>query len=204
MHSLLGSVKLGSLGVWPRVFGLVAGACLASAATGCIIVDDDDDYDNGQVIDPRPPEQDPMLVAIETDVELDSVPGDGVGVFVEYYPGGTYRVWTTCDTNFSGLACPMDIYMSIDSSSTFGAVSSVDLEGSDYVNLDESNGIVDLHVETSVDFDGVDIDVTPGAILRMEVLVDGIPQPRFVYWFGNGVLHKGAPTSPVDFAPTTP
>jgi len=203
MHSFLAHVKLGSLGVWPRVLGLAAGLGLATAATGCIIVDDDDGYDD-PVVTPPPVEREPMLVSIETDVSLESVPGDGVGVFVEYYPGGTYRIWTTCDTNYSGVSCPIDVYMSIDSSSTFGAVSGVDLEGADFINVDDTYGTVDLHVETASDIDSAEIDVTPGAILRLEVLVDGVPQPRFVYWFGNGVLHKGAPTSPVDFAPTVP
>ncbi|MDI1483227.1 hypothetical protein [Polyangium sp. y55x31] len=190
--------------MWPAVLGLVACVGLGSTTTGCIIVDDDDDdtviIDNGG---PRPPEQ-PMEMSIETDVQLDAVPGDGVGVFVEYYSNGVYRVWTTCDTNFSGVVCPIDVFMSVDTSSTIDAITTDDLEGADHVNVNEAAGTVDMHVDTGVDFDAIEISTTPGAILRLEVLIDGVAQPRFVYWFGNGVLHNGAPTSPVDFVPTVP
>ncbi|MDC3961696.1 hypothetical protein [Polyangium jinanense] len=203
MPSFLRNVKLGSLTVWPAVLGLVACVGLGSTTTGCIIVDDDDD--DTVIIDdgPRPSEV-PMEMSIETDVQLDAVPGDGVGVFVEYYSSGVYRVWTTCDTSFSGAVCPMDIFMSVDTSSTIDAITTDDLEGADHVNINEAAGTVDLHVDTGVDYDALEISTTPGAILRLEVLIDGVPQPRFVYWFGNGVLHNGAPTSPVDFVPTVP
>ena len=157
------------------------------------------------IIDDRnPPPEEPMLMSIETDVALDAVPGDGVGVFVEYYAKGTYRIWTTCDTNFSGVVCPMDIFTSVDQSSNIYSVTTQDLEGADLVNINEAAGTVDLHVDTSVDIDAIEINTDPGAILRLEVLIDGVPQPRFVYWFGNGILHNGAPTSPVDFVPTVP
>ncbi|MDI3287692.1 hypothetical protein [Polyangium sp. 15x6] len=196
-------MKLGSLTVWPAVLGLAACVGLGSTTTGCIIVDDDDDdtviVDNG----PRPSEV-PMEMSIETDVQLDAIPGDGVGVFVEYYSSGVYRVWTTCDTSFSGAVCPIDIFMSVDTSSTIDAITTDDLEGADHVNINEAAGTVDMHVDTGVDYDAIEISTTPGAILRLEVLIDGVPQPRFVYWFGNGVLHDGAPTSPVDFVPTVP
>lgn len=204
MPSYMTHVKLGSLQVWPRVLGIAMGLVgVAASATGCIIVDDS----NNNYPPPRttpPPAETPMLVNIESDVSLDSVPGEGVGVFVEYYPGGKYRVWSTCDTNSSGQTCPIDVYMSVDTSSTIGVVSGQDLEGNDYVNVNQSAGTVDLHVETASDIDAVEINTTPGAILRLELDIDGLTQPRFVYWFGDGVLHEGAPTSPVDFQPTVP
>ncbi|MDI1435098.1 hypothetical protein [Polyangium sorediatum] len=202
MPSFLRNVKLGSLTVWPAVLGLVACVGLGSSTTGCIIVDDDND-ETVIIDDGRPPEQ-PMEMSIETDVQLDAVPGDGVGVFVEYYSSGVYRIWTTCDTNYSGVVCPMDIFMSVDTSSTIDAVTTDDLEGADHVNIREAQGTVDMHVDTGVDIDAIEISTTPGAILRLEVLIDNVPQPRFVYWYGNGVLHDGAPTSPVDFVPTVP
>lgn len=201
MRSQLPSVKLRSLGVWSRVLAICAGV---SALTGCIIVDDDND---GTVIvddnTNRPPiTGDPMLVNIDTDVALDATPGDGVGIFVEYYAGGRYRIWTTCDTDFSGNICPFEIYTSVDTSSTISAVYEENLEGYDSITVDQSQGAVDLYLETDSDYDAVELDVTPGAILRLEAYVDGLSQPRFVYWFGNGVLHEGAPTNPVDFNPS--
>lgn len=203
MRSYMTHAKLGSLRVWPRVLGVAMGLVgLAASVTGCIIVDDSNDGTYQPT--PNPPSEAPRLVDIESDVSLNSAPGEGVGVFVEYYPGGTYRVWATCDTNSSGQTCPIDVYMSVDTSSTIGVVSGDDLEGYDYINLDTSAGTVDLHIETASDVDAIEINTTPGAILRLEAHLDGVPQPRFVYWFGNGVLHEGAPTSPVDFQPTVP
>jgi hypothetical protein len=202
MRSHLHNVKLGSLGVSARVLVACAGI---TALTGCIIVDDNYDDDRTTVIDNGPTTIDePMLVNIDSDVALDAKPGDGVGVFVEYYAGGTYRIWTTCDTNFSGATCPFDIFTSVDTSSSIIAITEENLEKFDSITVQQTQGTVDLHFETDSDYDAIEIDVTPGAILRVEALIDGTSDPRFVYWFGNGVLHEGAPTSPVDLSPSKP
>lgn len=202
MHSFLDHVKRSSLGVWPRVLGLAACFGVASAVTGCIIVDHDhpDPNPNTQ----PPPVVEPMTVKIDSDIPLKATPGDGVGVFVEYYSGGTYRVWTTCDTNFSNVVCPIDVYMSVDTQSTISAVVEDNLEGNDHVVVDTANGTADLHVDTASDIDAMEIHTTPGAILRLEALVDGVAQPRFVYWTSDNIVHSGAPTSPVDFSPSVP
>jgi hypothetical protein len=196
--------KLASLGGRSRVLALCLGI---GALTGCVIVDGDSDYDDDRttVIDNGTTTTDnPRLENIDTDVALDSKLGDGVGVFVEYYLGGRYRIWTTCDTNFSGVTCPFDIYTSVDTASIIDATTEENLEGYDSITVKPNQGTVDLHFETDGDYDAATIDVTPGAILRVEAYVDGQPDSRFVYWFGNGVLHEGAPTNPVDFSPSKP
>jgi len=201
MSSFLHSVKLGSLRVWPAVLGLAACFGAASVTAGCIIVDHDSDP---VIVDPPPSVEQPMAMSIETDASLSAVPGEGVGVFVEYYAGGVYRVWTTCDTLATGLVCPMDVYMSVDTSSRIDAIVEDGLEGPDFVNVNTEAGTVDMHVDTGSDVDAVEIHTDPGAILRLELVLDQVAQPRFVYWFGDGVLHNGAPTSPVDFVPSSP
>ena len=193
--------KLGFLGGRSRVLALCAGI---AALSGCIIVDDNNDYDRPPVDTDNPPPLDPMLVNIDSDVSLDSTPGDGVGVFVEYYAGGHYRIWTTCDTSFSGVTCPFSIYTSVDTSSSIFATVGENLETFDAITAQPNQGIVDLHFDTGGDYDAAEIDVTPGAILRVEAYIDGVSDPRFIYWFGDGVLHEGAPTSPVDFNPSKP
>ena len=35
----------------------------------------------------------------------------------------------------------------------------------------------------------------------LDMALDGYSEPRFVYWYGDGILHQGAPTNPVDFVP---
>ncbi|KYG06123.1 hypothetical protein BE21_36680 [Sorangium cellulosum] len=203
-------VKLRSLGLWS--FLLVA-APLASS--GCIIVDEDghhgghqhddgdgweDDDDNNE---PPPPADEPRLVAIDTDAALSSEPGEGVGIFVEYAAGGTWRIWTTCDTNSSKVVCSFDLYASVDTSSELFDIVGTDLEKSDATRLAD-DGIAYLHAETGSDIDAMTFTTTEGAIVRLEAYLDGVQEPRYVYWFGDGVLHEGAPTNPIDFEPTSP
>jgi len=201
MRSHLKNVKLGSLGMWSRV--LAACACI-SALTGCIIVDSNSTTTTTTGGNTTPPPVDPITMTIDSDVALDAKPGDGVGIFVEYTTGGRYRIWTTCDTLTSGVTCPFDVYTSVDTSSTIIGVTEENLEGYDSVTVKQNQGTVDLHFETDSDYDAASIDVTPGAILRVEAYLDGQSQPRFVYWFGDGVLHEGAPTNPVDLNPSKP
>jgi hypothetical protein len=192
-------VKLRSQRVW---------LVLLTAATvglgGCIIVDDDHHRGDpgGVYVDPGPTEE-PKLVSIDTDAAVSAEPGEGVGLFVEYAAGGTWRLSTTCDTNYSGVACGFDVFASVDASSELLDITADDLEGRDQTGLVEE-GVVGLHAETASDVDAVSFTTTPGAIVRLETYLDGASQPRFVYWFGDGVLHEGAPTNPLDFEPTEP
>ena len=66
-----------------------------------------------------------------------------------------------------------------------------------------TDGSAHLSAVTSTEFDGMTFDVKPGAVVELEVYVDGLPDPHFVYWFGDKTLHTGAPTDPVDFVPET-
>jgi hypothetical protein len=193
--------KLSSLRVSPRVLALCAGIC---ALTGCFVVDSSSSTSGSTQPPPvnNPVTDTPLVVNIDTDIALDAKQGDGVGIFVEYYAGGRYRIWTTCDTNFSNATCPFDIYTSVDTSSDILATTEENLEGYDSITVQQSKGTVDLHFETDGDYDAATIDVTPGAILRVEAYIDNQSQPQYVYWFGDGVLHQGAPTNPVDFSPT--
>lgn len=202
MRTALENVKLGSLAVSSRIFALCAGIV---ALTGCIIVDGGSTttIDNGNTTPPPPPAE-PMLMTIDTDMALDAKGGDGVGIFVEYSSGGRYRIWTTCDTISSNQTCPFDIYVSVDTQSVVSSITEENLEGTDSVFSQQGQGAVDLHFDTNSDYDAVVLDVTPGAILRVEAYVDGIGQPRFIYWVGDGFLHQGAPTNPVDLQPSKP
>ena len=201
-----GSVKLRSLGLSTFVLTLAMGT-VGVAGTGCIFVDDHHGHGDESMPDPGdpdPPQDQISQVAIEADQALSANPGEGVGIFVEYRSGGEWHIWTTCDTNFSGVTCPFDIYTSVDSSSTIFSITEENLEGFDSTTTQSGLGTVDLHFETGGDYDAAEIDVTPGAILRVEAVIDGQTEPRFIYWFGDGVLHEGAPTTPIDFIPTKP
>ncbi len=72
------------------------------------------------------------------------------------------------------------------------------------MGMEQSMGTLHLFANTTTNLDGVTFDATPGATLELEMYLDNEAQPRFVYWIGSDkVLHTGAPTDPVDFAPST-
>ena len=193
-------VKARSLGLWSLVLGAAS-----LGLGGCIIVDNDDHDDGYYYQDDgyTPPAQDdPQLVAIDTDAVIEAEPGEGVGLFVEYAAGGTWRIWTTCDTNYSKYICTFDGFLSVDLESDLSDLTNEALEGVDDVGVVEP-GVAQFHLETGSDIDALTFVTTPGAVVRLETYLDGVAEPRFVYWFGEGVLHTGAPTNPVDFQPTS-
>ena len=192
-----------SLGLWTAVLTLIA-----LVSVGCIIIDEhDEDLDEGDGYaddgsDP-PPTTDPLTVTIDPDAVVEAEPGEGVGMFVEYTTGGQWRIWTSCDTNYSGVACAFDAFVSVDTESELRAVEGEDLEGFDEASTyDEATAY--FHADTDSGHDGFVFETTPGAIVRLDMTLDGYSEPRFVYWFGDGVLHQGAPTNPVDFQPAAP
>ncbi|WP_438028381.1 hypothetical protein [Sorangium sp. So ce233] len=203
-------VKLRSLGPWSSL--LVAASL---ALSGCIVVDEDgrdhhhdhhddwDDGDGGDSTPPPPPTNNPMRVSIDTDALLSSEPGEGVGIFVEYAAGGTWTLWTTCDTNQSQVACSFDLYASVDTSSELFDIEGIDIEKTDATRLVDE-GVAYFHAETGSDIDAMAFTTTEGAVVRLEAYLDGAQEPRYVYWFGDGILHEGAPTNPLDFEPTVP
>lgn len=193
-----------SLGLWTVARSAAALLVAGSVLTGCIIMGGhDDEQMMPQDTNPPPALPEPMLVVIDTDQTMDAVPGDGVGIFVEYSTGGDWLVWTTCDTNTSGAPCAFDVFASVDTSSKLESIEAIDTEGHDAVEV-LANGEAHLHADTASDIDGMHLVTTPGAILRVEVSLDGLSSEQFVYWVGKGVLHTGAPTNPVDFQPSSP
>lgn len=205
MRSFVDSMKLGSSGLWPAVLTLTVAFGAASLLTGCIIESSSGSGSGGNpppdsnpahVLDPNP-----RTVAIEPDKALEAQPGDGVGVFVEYATGGHWHVWTSCDTNTSKAVCNFTGFLTVESGAQISNVQGENLETGDIAQLDTSGGAVHFNVRTSTEFDGMTFDATPGAKVQLEVYLDNDPDPRIVYWFGDGVLHQGAPTDPIDFAP---
>ena len=177
------------------------------ALAGCVIHDhDEDDWhddDDGAVPPPGSSggngDEEPQPVSIDTGSAVDATPGEGVGLFVEYAEGGLWRIWTSCDTAYSGFSCAFDVIVAVDDDSEILSVSSEELEGDDEAGTsDPGSGF--FRALTSSDLDGVRFETTPGAVLRVDTFLDDQPAPRFVYWVGDEVVHQGAPTNPVDFS----
>jgi hypothetical protein len=205
------SVKHRSLRLWPAILTAAAFFAAGSLTTGCIIIDEDDDeYHHTHYVEEQPPVEEeqpppgPTVVSIDTDQTLDAKPGEGVGLMIEYTSGGVWRLWTTCDTLSTDTVCRFDAFAKVvDPKSALLSAEGQDLEGVDIVELisaDEAH----LKTETASDVDAMQLTATPGATLRLEVYLDGVPDGRFVYWMGDGIVHTGAPSNPLDITPTTP
>ena len=197
MKSFSSSLKLGSV--------LVALGCACAAATSC-----GGDDDGAAVV--QPPEAmatAPAQVSIDTGATVKVSPGQGVGVFVEYASGGQWSITTSCDTLESNYACGFDLFISgVSPSTVLSDVQGTSLSDADQLDVGR-DGTVHLTTRTSTNLDGLTFSAPPGAVIRLEMYLDGamvdangVPQARFVYWIGDGVLHTGAPTDPIDFSPT--
>lgn len=173
---------------------------LFALSAACTYSDPDRDDDYEPIPDP---EDEIASATIDTGATLaDIEPGRGVGTFVEYASGGRWRVYTACDTELSGYGCTWDIVVSVATDSEIHDFEADRLEQSDYLDWDSARS-VRLVTSTTYDFDGFFVTATEGAPLRVDVFLDDGPAPRYVYWVGDGALHRGAPTNPVDLVPSS-
>jgi hypothetical protein len=185
-----------------RALPLIA---LSLLAVGCTY--EDDDYYDCEYSNCGGGYQPPTEIessTIDTGAELAEIEaGEGAGAFVEYEGDGNWHVFTACDTTVSDYACGWDIIVSAVDGNQLADYGSDRLEGEDYVGQFDSNSVQFIGV-TDYDFDGFFVQTDPGGHLRVDVYLDGAPAPRFIYWVGNGGLHKGSPTNPIDLMPTDP
>jgi hypothetical protein len=136
---------------------------------------------------------------IDTDALVGVDAGDGAGVFIEYQAGGTYRVRTNC--NVDQGVCYWDILVTpLDDAPVLG-VGPVDLESDDSVSVFSGNQ-ARLVAYTDNDFDGFTLQTEPGAAIELDALLDNGAANRRLFWFGDGALHSGAPSNPVDLVPS--
>jgi hypothetical protein len=187
-------------------FPLALAACLGASSSGCFFGGGDG---GGGYVPPgggddNPPAQ-PAQVDIDADATLQATPGDGVGVFVEYTTGGHWNVFTTCDFNTpanQGVSCGFDIFATVlDQGGAISNPVGQDLAGKDGIVL-QGDGTVHLFTENTTGLNGMTFDTAPGATVELDVYLDGQEDPHFLYWVGKDVLHRGAPTIPVDFVPS--
>lgn len=174
---------------------LSAAAMLAIGTSGCIVSGSLD-------IDPVYVEPVIEQVVVDTGASMSAAPGAGVGMFVEYDEGGHWTVFTTCDTERSGADCEFDILVTaIDPRTRIDNVEGFELSTAD--TFTQSSDTINLVTLTSFGMNGMFFDTTPGAEIEIDVLIDGIPQPEYVYTVSNGRLVEGVETNPVDFIPAS-
>jgi hypothetical protein len=140
--------------------------------------------------------------SIDTGAELDITPGEGVGVFFEYLGAGEWRLSTTCDTTSSGYQCYWDVIVwPLDDGELFDFQSD-GLEAGDALERD-FDGSLRLITYTRADIDGVVFAATPGGALRFDALLDGECANPYMFWIGDGAVHTGSPSNPIDLVPTS-
>lgn len=137
---------------------------------------------------------------IDTDQLLEIAPGDGAGAFVEYETGGNYHVTTSCDVGQGG-DCYWDIVVTPLDDAALVSVSPFDLESDDSVTLGSGNQLR-LVANTGKDLDGFSFQTDPGAAIELDALLDNGAGNRYLFWVGDGALHSGAPSNPIDLVPS--
>ena len=185
---------------------IVAFVPVAAALLACGY---DNDHDVVVVEETQPPPVVPNTPGVEnapidTDAALDTQPGEGAGVFIEYAAGGKWHVFTSCDTIKSGFECIWDIIVTpVGAGASLANVTPDGIEPRDEV-IRHTDGSAQLLAATDAGLDGFFFDTSPGATVRVDVVLDGRPEARYVYWVGGGGVHRGAPSNPLDLTPTAP
>lgn len=184
---------------------VLSGVCLLCLAA-CV------DPEPGSGVAEPPPELRISRLAIDTGQAIELEPGAGVGVAVTYEGDGTWQVSTACDTLATGALCEFDII-----ARTGGEDELVLLDDSQLEQRDDGFFLdpfaLELLLQTGDDVDGVTLSASPGAVLRLTVWLydpivdsqfDWTRDPRLLSWVGNGAVHWGAPTNPVELEPSAP
>ena len=124
-----------------------------------------------------------------------------VGVSVEYFGSGAWRVAAACDTPLSGASCNYVIVVTpVDG--TIDAVAPEGLERSDELTQ-RATGVVRLDAVTGSDLDAFTLEATPGSTLEVEASIDGYCASSYLLWYSGGESPL-ATSQAVDLTPSAP
>ncbi len=167
---------------------------VAMATTTCLV----NDRKGGL----RTPDAKPFYTTVDAGETLSTALGEGAAVFVEYQRGGTWRVWTSCDTKTTGRTCQYQI--NVAPRGRLDWVNGVDLETSDYYERYD-DGTFSLFADTSTDTDAIEFATKPGALVDIELFLDGSLDSTYFVWYGNNQVQYGPEgKSPIVFQPDAP
>ncbi len=143
----------------------------------------------------------PVLIEVDTNAKLEADPGAGVGVFIEYGTGGKWHIFWACDTNETGRPCDYQVKVR----PSQGKLTSVVDDGGRA--LPTTGGEISLRRVTSTKNDGMRFDGDPGAVITLEVTLDGRTENVFFFFVQNGTRnggYEGALTNPIKLQGKTP
>jgi hypothetical protein len=175
----------------------IALLALAAAPSGCFISSDSGD--------PAPPSAVPDQERIDTNAHMPVTGGAGAGLWIEYQSGGSWDVYTSCDTDVSHRPCAFDVIVSAPEGASISGPELHDEEPVDTLEL-RADGTLRMITGTAAGLDGVRFTTDPGAAIQIDMLLDGQAQPRFINWVSDGAHVTGTDTTtnPLVFVPTFP
>lgn len=146
-------------------------------------------------------ELEPFFATIDRGEILTTELGAGAGLFVEYAEGGRWTLWTSCDTDLSARPCLWDVFVAAQGPIT--ALETRDFEPSEDSATFSGDNSLSMFTTTTSGRDAISFSTEPGALIRLEVYLDGVDAPDYLVWFNAGV-QSGAPYHPVVFQPDAP
>jgi hypothetical protein len=150
----------------------------------------------------------PMLAKIDPSASMVQTPGQGVGVFTQYDPGGHWYVWWTCDTDTSYEACDFEIKVSVAHGEITGATPQ-NFEGIDHLSGGGTtvDGGVDAGVDggsamggsssvtatttTTTSVQGIHFDTAPDAVITLSAALGGEYSGAFLFFVEDAKVNGG-------------
>ncbi|MDF2692685.1 MAG: hypothetical protein K0S65_1068 [Labilithrix sp.] len=130
----------------------------------------------------------PMLVEVDADQTMTATGGEGVGVFIEYFKGGHWHVWWTCDTAQTRQSCDF----SVSAAAASGNITNLDaaeLTGGFATSPTASR--VEATSNTTTEVHGVRFDTAPGAVITVDASVGGLKDGAFLFFVQDGKVNGG-------------
>jgi hypothetical protein len=151
----------------------------------------------------------PLLVVLDTDQVMNADPGQGVGIFSEYFTGGKWHVWWTCDTTLSKQLCDVSLSATV-ASGTIDNLDAGELQGGYAATPNPSR--VEARATTSTEVHGITFTTSPGAVVTLEATVSGLkegpgPNRSFFFFVQDGKINGGFTgrlTNPLQLQGKTP
>jgi hypothetical protein len=151
----------------------------------------------------------PILADIDTNGTLVSTAGQGIGVYVTYESGGHWQVAWTCDTAITNVACHYVVTASVADVPTSGEIvmeTITNVSGTVVPDVTQhtTGTEVAATATTTTSIDSMTFDAPPGAILQVQVQLDGPVSFFFVQDNKVNGGYTGTLTNPMMFQPSSP
>jgi hypothetical protein len=144
----------------------------------------------------------PMLVLVDPNQTLESTPGKGIGVYVEYETGGHWRVSWTCDTALTNLSCNFMVDAVVASGEITNPAALGSGSNSSFTQPNAQR--IQSTTTTTSGEDGVLFDGPPGARLTVTVQLNA---PVSFFFVQDGKVnggYQGPLANPLIFEPSSP